>query len=290
METISTCLKDYGALLGSIVAVILTSILVMQRNKLKRNETILTESLMEASGSLFFTIKSILNKVKITDITEELKEFFDKYSKNHNSIVKLKDKHIVKRFVELEELYYVYLSEKTSDNLDRLMTKFVILKNDIEQVFYTEHKVVNKEIRWYLIVESKENVWFRMLLRGYRYFSHTVIFAAFLDIIMVYLTITDRFSEEHLLEEIYGWVFLFSQLISILLVFVLFVNFMIHLTEDEKDNWGTKFCRFIIPKRLVQRYPFLRRFTGGDKEVNSEKRAIKEYEEKYKQWINRERR
>ncbi|AWX20933.1 hypothetical protein CXF51_01170 [Bacillus subtilis subsp. subtilis] len=108
---------------------------------------------------------------------------------------------------------------------------------------------------------------------------------------MVYLTITDRLSEEYRLKGIYYLVFSFSQFISILLGFVLFVNFMIHIiTEDEKDNWGTKFCRFIIPKRLVQRYPFLRRFTEGDKEVNSEKRAIKEYEEKYKEWINRERR
>ncbi|PAC85361.1 hypothetical protein [Bacillus subtilis] len=290
MEAILTCLKDYGALLGSIVTVILTSILVMQRNKLKRNETIVTESLMEASGSLFFSIKSILNKVKITDITEELKEFFDKYSKDHNALVKLKDKYIIKRFVELEELYYVYLSEKNSENLDRLMTKFIILKNDIEQVFYSEHKVVNKEIRWYLIVESKENIWFRMSLRVYRYFSHTVIFAAFLVTVMVYATITDWFSKEHMLEGVYGWVILFTKLILILWVFVLFINMVIHVYEDEKDNWGTKLCRLIIPKRFVQRYPFLRRLTEGDKEVNSEKRAIKEYEEKYKQWINRERR
>lgn len=85
MEVILTGLKDYGGLIGSIVTVILTSILVIQRNKLKKNETIITESLMEASGALYFSITHILNKVKATDVTKELEDFFEKYSKDHNS-------------------------------------------------------------------------------------------------------------------------------------------------------------------------------------------------------------
>ncbi|MCY9288145.1 hypothetical protein MOF05_07030 [Bacillus haynesii] len=290
MEVILTGLKDYGGLLGSIVTVILTSILVIQRNKLKKNETIITESLMEASGALYFSITHILNKIKATDVTKELEDFFGKYSKDHNSLVKLKDKHIIKRFIEVEKLYYIYLSDKNNENLDKLITTFLALKNEIEKVFYAEHKIVNKEIRWYLIIESRGNVWVRMVLKVYKFISQTVVFAVCLAGIMMYAIIMDRLSNEHLLEGIYGWVRDGTELILIASAPILVINLLFYVTDDEKINWVTKIFKFIIPERLVEKFPSLKRLTEGDTKVNNEKRALKEYEEEYKEWIYRERR
>ncbi|BCE06650.1 MAG: hypothetical protein KZY76_00035 [Bacillus sp. (in: Bacteria)] len=290
MEVILTGLKDYGGLLGSIVTVILTSILVIQRNKLKKNETIITESLMEASGALYFSITHILNKIKATDVTKELEDFFGKYSKDHNSLVKLKDKHIIKLFIEVEKLYYIYLSDKNNENLDKLITTFLALKNEIEKVFYAEHKIVNKEIRWYLIIESRGNVWVRMVLKVYKFISQTVVFAVCLAGIMMYAIIMDRLSNEHLLEGIYGWVRDGTELILIASAPILVINLLFYVTDDEKINWVTKILKFIIPERLVEKFPSLKRLTEGDTKVNNEKRALKEYEEEYKEWIYRERR
>ncbi|MCY9218871.1 hypothetical protein, partial [Bacillus haynesii] len=124
----------------------------------------------------------------------------------------------------------------------------------------------------------------------YKFISQTVVFAVCLAGIMMYAIIMDRLSNEHLLEGIYGWVRDGTELILIASAPILVINLLFYVTDDEKINWVTKIFKFIIPERLVEKFPSLKRLTEGDTKVNNEKRALKEYEEEYKEWIYRERR
>ncbi|EDW22664.1 hypothetical protein FO510_05930 [Bacillus pumilus] len=282
MQLILSIIKDYGVILGSILTVFLTSILVTQRNEIKKNRKIIAESLTGSSGALYISMKNILNRSKVSDLSRELDAFFEKYANDHASIVKLKDKRIIIQFLELEELYYDYLLNKNSEKLDEFMIKFVDLKNAIEKVFYAEHRVVNKDMQWHLIVEKTGNIWFRLFLKCYKFISHTIIFSVTLTGFMMYLIISDKLLKNYYYENIYDFV-IDSFMISVLFFLpILIINLAIFLNDEEKSIWLYKFFKFLIPNKLVRKLPFLRRFTEGDEKVRNEKKASKEYENKYK--------
>ncbi|MEE3676794.1 hypothetical protein V2J31_04135 [Bacillus safensis] len=282
MQLILTIIKDYGVILGSILTVFLTSMLVTQRNEIKKNRKIIAESLTGSSGALYISMKNILNRSKVSSLSRELDAFFEKYANDHGSIVKLKDKRIIIQFLELEELYYDYLLSEDNKKLDEFMIKFIDLKNAIEKVFYAEHRVVNKDMHWHLIVEKTENIWFKLFLKCYKFISHTIIFSVTLTSFMMYLIISDKLLKNHFYENIYGFVVDIFMISVLFFLPVLLINLAIFLNDEEKSNWIYKPYKFLIPNKLVRKFPFLRRFTEGDEKVINEKRATKEYENNYK--------
>ncbi|KKD42578.1 hypothetical protein AAYR27_14720 [Bacillus safensis] len=282
MQLILSILKDYGVIIGSILTVSLTSILLSQRNEIKKNRKIIAESLTGSSGTLYISMKNILNRSKVSDLSRELKEFFEKNASDHESIVKLKDKRIIRQFLELEEQYYDYVLNESSEKLDKLMINFVYLKNEIEKIFFAEHRVINKDINWHLIVEKTENIWFRLFLKFYKFINHTVTFSVVLTGFLVFLSLIDKLFNYHVYDgiskyAINGFIF------SIVLYFpVLLIQLFIYLNDPENSNRINIFYKEIIPKKLGQNNTLFRWLAGGDAKKVDKIKALKEYEEKYK--------